>query len=98
MLPFKPAKDKDDEKHVHPLQLDVIERCVVLWSNKGETVLTPFMGVGSETFGAVKHGRKAVGIELKESYFRQAVKNMESVEKVNKDNQTSIFEVTEETK
>jgi len=76
VLEFKPAKDADDEKHVHPLQLDVIERAVEMWSNPGEVVLTPFMGVGSECYGAVVNGRKAVGIELKESYYRQAVKNM----------------------
>jgi DNA modification methylase len=78
VLPFKEARDEEDEKHVHPLQLDVIERCVVLRSNPGEVVLTPFMGVGSECYGAVINGRKAVGIELKPSYFRQAVKNMKS--------------------
>lgn len=76
VLPFKAARDTDDEKHVHPLQLDVIERCLVLWSNPGETVLTPFMGVGSEVYAAVKAGRRAVGIELKPSYFRQAVRNV----------------------
>lgn len=76
-LPYKEAREADDEKHMHPLQLDVIERAVVLWSNPGETVLTPFMGVGSEVYGAVVNGRKGVGIELKESYYRQAVKNLE---------------------
>jgi len=77
VLPFRSAKDGEDEKHVHPLQLDVIERCVTMWSNKGETVLTPFMGVGSEVFGAVMNGRRGVGIELKSSYFKQAVQNLE---------------------
>lgn len=77
VLPFRDCKDPDDEKHVHPLQLDVIERAVVLWSNEGETVFTPFLGVGSEVFGAVRNGRKGIGVELKQSYFRQAVKNME---------------------
>lgn len=75
VLNFKSGRDDDDERHVHPLQLDVIERGVILWSNKGETVLTPFMGVGSEVYGAVRQGRRAVGIELKKSYFSQAVKN-----------------------
>lgn len=75
VLPFKESKDVDDEKHVHPLQLDVIERAVVMWSNPGEVVLTPFMGVGSEVYGAVLNGRKAIGIELKPSYYRQAVRN-----------------------
>lgn len=79
VLPFKAARDSEDEKHVHPLQLDVIERCVQLWSNPNDIVLTPFMGVGSEVFGAVEAGRRGIGIELKESYFRQAVRNMELV-------------------
>ena len=79
VLPFKAARDSDDEKHVHPLQLDVIERCVTLWSNPGETVLTPFMGVGSEVFVPVQMGRRGIGFELKPSYFKQAVKNMASV-------------------
>ena len=81
VLPYKPARDKEDEKHVHPLQLDVIERAVTLWSNPGEVVLTPFMGVGSEVFGAVINGRKGIGIELKPSYYHQAVKNMEEAGK-----------------
>ena len=76
VLPFKAAKDSDDEKHVHPLQLDVIDRVMVLWSNPGETVLTPFMGVGSEVYGALCAGRMAIGIELKSSYYRQAEKNV----------------------
>jgi DNA modification methylase len=77
VLPFRGGKDSDDERHVHPLQLDVIERACVMWSNPGEIVLTPFMGVGSEVFGSVINSRRAIGIELKESYYRQAVKNME---------------------
>jgi DNA modification methylase len=80
VLPFKAGRDSDDEKHVHPLQLDVIDRVVVLWSNPGETVLTPFMGVGSEVYGAVKAGRRGVGVELKPRYYRQAVKNLESID------------------
>lgn len=79
VLPFKESRDEEDEKHVHPLQLDVIERCLVLWSNPGEIVLTPFMGVGSEVYGAVKAGRRGIGIELKPSYYRQAVKNIETL-------------------
>lgn len=78
VLPFQDSKEEDDEKHVHPLQLDVIDRLVVLYSNKGETVLTPFMGVGSEVYSPVSLGRKAIGIELKESYFKQAKLNMEA--------------------
>lgn len=76
VLPFKAARESEDEKHVHPLQLDVIERCVILWSNPNETILTPFMGVGSEVYGAVLNNRKAIGIELKSSYYRQAQKNV----------------------
>ena len=76
VLPYKESRDPEDEKHVHPLQLDVIERTVVLRSNPGETVLTPFMGIGSEAYGAVINNRKAVGIELKSSYYNQAVLNM----------------------
>lgn len=71
------SQDEEDEKHVHPLQLDVIERCVAMWSNPGETVLTPFMGVGSEVYGAVVNGRRGVGIELKPAYFRQAKRNIQ---------------------
>ncbi len=78
VLPFREAKDQEDEKHIHPLQLDVIDRCLVLWSNPGEVVLTPFMGVGSEVYSAIHAGRKAVGIELKPSYYRQAVRNLEA--------------------
>lgn len=82
VLKHREAKELDDEKHVHPLQLDVIERAVVMWSNAGETVLTPFMGVGSEVHGAVINGRKAIGAELKESYYRQAIANLEAAEVV----------------
>lgn len=78
VMPFKQARDEEDEKHVHPLQLDVIERIVTLWSNPGEKVLTPFMGVGSEVYGAVTLGRLGIGIELKSSYFKQAVNNIKS--------------------
>ena len=77
VLPYKEARDSEDEKHVHPLQLDVIERCIQLWSNPGEVVLTPFMGVGSEVYMPVILGRKGVGFELKPSYYRQAKKNVE---------------------
>lgn len=74
-MPYKDAKENEEEKHVCPLQLDVIERCITLWSNSGDIVLTPFMGVGSEVFQAVAMGRKGVGVELKETYYRQAVRN-----------------------
>jgi DNA modification methylase len=76
VLPFGGARDSEDEKHVHPLQLDVIDRVTILWSNPDETVLTPFMGVGSEVYSPLRLGRKAVGIELKPSYYRQALKNI----------------------
>ena len=76
VLPFRDSREEDDEKHVHPLQLDVIDRIVEMYSNKGEVVLTPFMGVGSEVFSPVSLGRKAIGIELKDSYFKQAKINL----------------------
>lgn len=76
VLPYRASRDQEDEKHVHPLQLDVIERAIVLWSNPNEVVLTPFMGVGSEVYGALINGRRGIGIELKPSYFNQAVKNV----------------------
>lgn len=81
VLPFKMAREEEDEKHVHPLQLDVIDRALVLWSNPGDVVLTPFMGVGSEVHQAVLQGRKAVGIELKASYYKQAERNIKSARK-----------------
>ena len=77
VLPFRDSKEEDDEKHVHPLQLDVIDRLIELYSNEGEVVLTPFMGVGSEVYSPVSMGRKAIGIELKDSYFKQAKINLE---------------------
>jgi len=70
------AREPDDVKHVHPLMLDIIHRCVELYTNPGETVLTPFMGVGSEVYSPVYLGRRGIGVELKKSYFRQAVKNI----------------------
>lgn len=76
VLEYKKARDPEDEKHIHPLQLDVIDRCLTLWTNPGDNVLTPFMGVGSEVYGAVKLGRRGIGIELKGSYYNQAVKNI----------------------
>jgi len=76
VLPFREARQDEDEKHIHPLQLDVIDRCLTLWSNPGETVLTPFMGVGSEVYGAVRQHRRGIGVELKDSYYRQAVRNV----------------------
>jgi len=72
----KAEKEESDEKHMHPLQLDVIERCCVLWSNPGETVLTPFMGLGSEVYGALINGRRGIGIELKAAYYEQAARHL----------------------
>lgn len=82
VLPFQDSRDDEDEKHVHPLQLDIIERALVLWSNEGDTVLTPFMGVGSEVYAAVGLGRRGIGIELKATYFNQAVKNLAAAKRV----------------
>lgn len=76
VLPYREARDSDDEKHVHPLQLDVVERVVTLWSNPGENVFTPFMGVGTEVYVPVMLGRRGIGAELKGSYYRQAEKNI----------------------
>jgi DNA modification methylase len=90
VLKYKEGRDEDDEKHVHPLQLDVIHRLVELYSNPNEKVLTPFMGVGSEVYGAVSMGRKGIGIELKDSYFRQAIKNLKDVKMVGQKKQTEI--------
>lgn len=92
VLPFKSARDVEDEKHVHPLQLDVIERIVTLWSNPGENVLTPFAGVGSEVYGAVRQGRRGIGIELKASYYRQACRNVASAAKAGAANDQPLFE------
>jgi hypothetical protein len=91
VLPYRDAKDDEEEKHCHPLQLDVIERCITMYSNPGEIVLTPFMGVGSEVYQAVKMGRKAIGIELKPSYYRQAIKNIEMAQN-NVPKQETLFQ------
>lgn len=80
VLPFRDARDEDDEKHIHPLQLDVIERFLDLRTRPGERVLTPFMGVGSEVYAAVQMGRIGIGAELKQSYFQQALRNMAAVD------------------
>lgn len=93
VLPFRDGKEEDDEKHVHPLQLDVIDRLVDLYSNPGEVILTPFMGVGSEVYSPVSLGRKAIGIELKDSYYKQAVLNLKEAKNrfAIEDNQLSLF-------
>lgn len=79
VLPFQDSRDEDDEKHVHPLQLDVIERIIILYSNKGETIFTPFMGVGSEVYCALCNDRRGMGVELKTSYYQQAIRNIDSI-------------------
>jgi len=83
-LQYTTARDANDEKHVCPLQLSTIERCIKLYSNPGETVLSPFMGIGSECYEAVRLGRKAIGIELKQSYFGVAIKNLQQIEESNR--------------
>lgn len=80
VLPFRDSRDPDDEKHVHPLQLDVIARFVQLRTTPGERVLTPFMGVGSEVYESVRLGRYGIGAELKPSYYEQAVRNLAAVD------------------
>jgi DNA modification methylase len=93
VLPFRDSKEEDDEKHVHPLQLDVIDRLVDLYSNPNEVVLTPFMGVGSEVYSPVSLGRKAIGIELKDSYYKQAILNIKEAKNrfQSNDNQLTLF-------
>lgn len=76
VLNVKAAREPNDERHLCPLQLPVIERALVLWSNPGDVVLSPFMGIGSEGYQSLRAGRKFIGIELKESYWRQAVRNL----------------------
>ncbi len=80
-LQYRGGRDEKDEQHISPLQLDVIDRCIELWSNPGDVVLTPFLGIGSEVYGAVEAGRKGIGFELKPSYFRQAIRNIAELEK-----------------
>jgi DNA modification methylase len=92
VLKFKPARGEDDEKHVHPLQLDVINRVIVLRSNPGEVVFTPFMGVGSEVYGAVMNGRKGIGCELKPTYFEQAERNLAGAKWDTPDEDPNLFE------
>lgn len=94
VLPFRDSKEEDDEKHVHPLQLDVVDRLTELYSNAGETTLTPYMGVGSECFSPVSMNRFSIGIELKDSYYKQAILNMKESEKrfvLIKQKQESLF-------
>lgn len=88
------GRDEKDEKHICPLQLDVIARAIELWSLEGETVLTPFAGIGSEAYQAVLMKRRAIGIELKESYFNAAVQNLERAEK--KSREKNLFSLAED--
>ena len=84
-LNFKEGRASDDERHICPLQLDVVERAMQLWSMPGDTVLTPFLGIGTEAYTAVKMGRKAIGVELKTSYFNLACRNLEQASKTQYD-------------
>ena len=95
VLKYRKARGEDDERHCHPLQLDVIERACILWSNPGETVLTPFMGVGSEVAGAIVNKRRGIGIELKASYYEQACRNIAQVVADNGWNDSSLQESLE---
>lgn len=92
-LQYRSAREEKDEKHICPLQLDVIDRGLELWSNPGDVVLSPFAGIGSEGYEAIKLGRRFVGVELKESYYNVAAKNLESaVAERDACEQTSLFE------
>jgi DNA modification methylase len=86
------AREEEDEKHICPLQLDVIGRALELWSNHGDIVLSPFAGIGSEGYESVLMNRRFVGIELKESYYNQAVKNLQRAE--SEKGQVGLFEET----
>ena len=89
-LQYTTARAKDDEKHICPLQLGTIERCIKLYSNPDEVVLTPFMGIGSEIYQALKFGRRGIGIELKKSYYKIAVENLKNIEV--KNNVVTLFD------
>lgn len=80
VLSARAARENDDERHLCPLQLPVIERCVRLWSGPGEVILSPFAGIGSELVGAIRNGRRAIGVELKPAYFRVATENLRRAE------------------
>jgi DNA modification methylase len=87
-LNVQQARDNADDKHICPLQLDLIERCILLWSNPGDVILSPFMGIGSEGYVALKQKRRFVGVELKRSYYDVAVKNLLNAEA----NAASLFD------
>ncbi len=93
-LQFRHAREEKDEKHIAPLQLDVIERCLMLWSNEGDTVFSPFTGIGSEGYQSLKMNRKFVGAELKPSYYEVAKRNLQRA--VESHNQVSIFDILED--
>lgn len=88
-LNARAARDADDTRHICPLQLDVIHRCLQLWSKEGDVVLSPFAGIGSEGYESIKLGRKFIGVELKDSYFAQAIKNLTEIE--NKQSLPTLF-------
>jgi DNA modification methylase len=87
------AREADDERHLCPLQLGVIERAVKLWSNPGDVVLSPFAGIGSEGYVALKHNRKYIGMELKPSYYRTAINNLKAAESELRQN--TLFDTAE---
>lgn len=91
VLPFEESREEDDEKHVHPLQLDVYDRLIELYTNPGEVVLEPYAGVGSGPYSAVSLGRKAIAAELKGSYYKQMEKNLQNVERRFVSNQLQLF-------
>ena len=88
-----PARSEKDQKHICPLQLDVIGRCLELWSTQGDTMLSPFAGIGSEVYLAVKEGRRGMGIELKSEYYTVAVDNCKRAEEENKNNTRTLFDM-----
>lgn len=92
LMPYEDSRENEEEKHVCPLQLDVIERLLTLYSNPGDTVLTPFMGVGSEVFQSLEMGRRAIGIELKPTYYRQALLNIETAGKRKPSDEKTLFD------
>ena len=91
VLNYRIARGEKDEKHICPLQLDVIERAVHLWTNPNDLVFTPFAGIGSEVYGAVKAGRRGLGFELKPEYYEKAIKFMESLEVAEREKQRTLF-------
>jgi DNA modification methylase len=86
---MRDAREDKDEKHICPLQLDVIERCILLYSNEGDRVFTPFMGIGSEVYQSIKMNRFGIGFELKDSYYEIAVKNIKNA--ISEKKQISLF-------